>query len=108
MEGDKGQADSGLLDSFDQIFRQLLIPPVEVRVRPVSLYRRKIMLKSVEQSDILKAHRTRLLPGAVPPIPHSWEKGGEVAMSVFEALMIAINLAVLVVAIINTNRKDRP
>ncbi|CAB3396207.1 putative holin-like toxin [Kyrpidia sp.] len=29
-------------------------------------------------------------------------------MSVFEALMIAINLAVLVVAIINTNRKDRP
>lgn len=29
-------------------------------------------------------------------------------MSVFEALMVAINVALLVIAIINANRKDRP
>ncbi|MCL6577613.1 putative holin-like toxin [Kyrpidia sp.] len=29
-------------------------------------------------------------------------------MSVFEALMLAINVALLVIAIINANRKDRP
>ncbi|CAB3395557.1 protein of unknown function [Kyrpidia spormannii] len=40
-------------------------PPIEHH--PAALTEATIVLKSLEQSDIMKGHRTRLLPGAVPP-----------------------------------------